>query len=105
MVAGQLRWWMLRNLQHILRFGGRSFRKRQRRARFEITVELFESPLPTITFICDQALQHGQGCGLRVRAVLDGTGERRNPVESCVLGQVPAYLGIRIETGFLSAEE
>jgi len=56
MVASQLRDWMLRHFDRITEFRARVFGKLQRRGGFEVAIELFDSPFPTVAFVFHQTL-------------------------------------------------
>ena len=66
MVASQLGSRIFGKIERIAEFGARVFRKRQGRARFEVAVELFDSPFPTVAFVRHQTLQHRERGRFRV---------------------------------------
>ena len=75
---------------------------------FEVAVKLFDGPFPAVAFIGDQALQHRQDRRLgilRGRLEFDRTGEGRNPIEGCFLGEMSPDLGIRIHSRLQAAEQ
>src|ERR1700722_12356733 len=59
-VTGYLSWGFVRELQWTAELATQVFRKRQRCTGLVVAVKLFQGPLPAITFVCHQTLQHCQ---------------------------------------------
>src|SRR3984885_10508478 len=99
---------MLRELQRIPQISARVLWKWNRCRGLEVAVELFDGPFPTVAFIGHEALQHRQYRSraiFRRRVELHGTGEGRNPIEGCFLGEMSPDLGIRIHPWLQAAEQ
>src|ERR1700733_7062763 len=83
------------------------FRQRDNGDLFEIALQIFERPLPSIALVGHQALQHGERFAralFRRRCewlIFHGAGEGRDRTKSAVLGEVAANLRIGIWSGLL----
>src|ERR1700689_5608579 len=99
---------MLGELQRIPQLSARVLWKWNRCGGLEVAVELFDGPFPPVAFIRHQALQHCQNRSLAIvrgRLEFHRTGERRNPIEGCFLGEMSPDLGIRINSWLQVAEQ
>ena len=108
MVASQLRDRMLRHLERIADFRARIFGKLQGRGGFEVAIEFFDCPFPTVALVLHQTLQHGKrGCfgAIGGRLQFNGTGEGRNMIKLCFFGEVSPDFNIGIDSGLETAEE
>ena len=77
-----------------------------RRAGLVVAVQLFQGPAPSIAFIGDQALQHGQRRWLLPFArVLDRTTKGCDMGEVGLLGEVTSDFRVGIGTGLLPTEQ
>src|SRR5665213_1029504 len=85
---------------------GQSRRSGEGRDGLKVNGKLIDEPLPSITFIRNQPLQHGNGSFLAtVGSNRDLAEEGRNAREVGDLGEEAANLDIGIFTGLQAAEE
>src|ERR1700722_18225439 len=108
MVSGHLRDRMLGELERIPQLSARVLWKWKLCRGLEVAVKLFDGPFPAVAFIGDQALQHCQDRSLgivRGRLEFNRSGEGRDPIEGCFLGEMSPDLGIRIQPRLQAAEQ